>query len=119
VALRWRQRFSKEFLDTFYEGGGGWKQAIIGEGDRLGKTAYTCTELEIVVQNTYQRGAAQMYQSCGGKDGRYEPLEEQGRWGQYKADQWMTFTERSGCSPTTPGRARRRATPSATPGMTI
>jgi len=68
--VQWRQRFSKEFLDTFYEGGGGWKQAIIGEGDRPGKTVYSCTELEIVVQNTYQRGAAQMYHSCGGKDGK-------------------------------------------------
>jgi len=89
--VQWRQRFSKEFLDTFYEGGGGWKQAIIGEGDRPGKTVYSCTELEIVVQNTYQRGAAQMYHSCGGKDGRYEPLEGQGSWVPYKADQWMTF----------------------------
>jgi hypothetical protein len=89
--VQWRQRFSKEFLDAFYEGGGGWKQAIIGEGDRPGKTAYTCTELEIVVQNTYQRGAAQMYHSCGGKDGHYEPLEGGSRWVAYKADQWMTF----------------------------
>jgi len=89
--VQWRQRFSKEFLDTFYEGGGGWKQGIIGEGDRPGKTVYSCTELEIVVQNTYQRGAAQMYHSCGGKDGRYEPLEGQGSWVPYKADQWMTF----------------------------
>ena len=87
--VQWRQRFSREFLDTFYESGGGWKQAIIGEGDRPGKTAYTCTELEIVVQNTYQRGAAQMYHSCGGKDGHYEPLD--GALVAYKADQWMTF----------------------------
>ena len=82
--VQWRQRFSREFLDTFYEGGNGWKQAIIGEGDRPGKVAYSCTELEIVVQNTYQRGAAQMYHSCGNKDGHYEPLD--GGWIAYKAD---------------------------------
>ncbi|HEU5319891.1 MAG TPA: hypothetical protein VFX28_03765 [Methylomirabilota bacterium] len=27
-----------------------------------------------MTQNTYQRGFAQMYHSCGGKDGRYEAL---------------------------------------------
>ena len=89
--VQWRQRFSREFLDTFYEGGSGWKQAIIGEGDRPGKTVYSCSELEIVVQNTDQRSAAQMYHSCGNKDGRYEPLDGQVRWIDYKADQWMTF----------------------------
>jgi hypothetical protein len=89
--VQWRQRFSREFLDTFYEGGNGWKQVIIGEGDRPGKVAYSCTELEIVVQNSDQRGSAQMYHSCGNKDGRYEPLDGQFRWATYKADQWMTF----------------------------
>lgn len=89
--VQWRQRFSRELLDTFYEDGDGWKQAIIGEGDRPGKIAYSCTELEIVVQNSSQRGAAQMYHSCGNKDGRYEPLDGQVRWVQYKPDQWMTF----------------------------
>ena len=89
--VQWRQRFSREFLDTFYEGGSGWKQAVIGEGDRPGKTVYSCTELEIVVQNTSQRGAAQMYHSCGNKDGQYEGLDGQVRWVDYKPDQWMTF----------------------------
>ena len=89
--VQWRQRFSREFLDTFYEDGGGWKQAIIGEGDRPGKTVYSCTELEIVVQNTYQRGAAQMYHSCGEKDRQYQPLDDQVRFVDYKANQWMTF----------------------------
>ena len=56
--------------------GRGWKQAIIGEGDRRASPAYSCTQLEIVTQNTYQRGFPQLYHSCGGKDGRYEPLEE-------------------------------------------
>jgi hypothetical protein len=89
--VQWRQRFSPELLSTFYDGGGGWKQAIIGEGDRPGKTVYSCTQLEVVVQNTYQSGAPQMYHSCGGKDGQYEPLDRQVRWVRYKANEWMTF----------------------------
>jgi hypothetical protein len=72
--VQWRQRFSPEFLRTDYKGGGGWKQIIIGEGDRPGHLANSCTQLEIVVQNSYQRGFPQMYHSCGGKDGQYEPL---------------------------------------------
>ena len=67
--MQWRQRFSPEFLRTSYRDGGGWKQAIVGEGDRPGATVYSCTQLEIVTQNTYQRGFPQMYHSCGGKDG--------------------------------------------------
>jgi len=73
--VQWRQRFSPEFLKTKYHGGGGWKQVIIGEGDRPGKTVYSCTQLEIVVVNGYHRGIVQMYHSCGGKDGQYEGLE--------------------------------------------
>jgi hypothetical protein len=113
--VQWRQRFAPEFLATHYVGGGGWKQAIIGEGDRTGVAAYSCTQLEIVTQNTYQRGFPQMYHSCGGKDGQYEPLEEFSPPSDYKlqnaipspyclyskptvppcvgykANQWMTF----------------------------
>jgi hypothetical protein len=89
--VQWRQRFSPDLLSTFYEGGGGWKQAIIGEGDRPGKTVYSCTQLEVVLQNGYQRGAPEMYHSCGGKDGKYEGLDRQVRWVRYKASQWMTF----------------------------
>lgn len=88
--VQWRQRFSPEFLRTNYAGGGGWKQAIIGEGDRPGVRVYSCTQLEIVTQNTYQRGFPQMYHSCGGKDDRYETLEHT-RAISYRANQWMTF----------------------------
>lgn len=73
--VQWRQRFSPGFLDTKFEGGGGWKQAIIGEGDRPGEKSTSCTQLEIVTQNTLQRGFPQEYHSCGGKDGKYEPFE--------------------------------------------
>ena len=111
--VQWRQRFSPEFLKTKYQGGGGWKQVIIGEGDRPGKTVYSCTQLEIVVVNGYHKGIVQMYHSCGGKDGQYEGLEVfdskvndillQNACGcryqkptfppcvGYQADQWMTF----------------------------
>ena len=88
--VQWRQRFSPAFLETFYEKGGGWKQAIVGEGDRPGAPAYSCTQLEIVVQNNYQRGYPQLYHSCGGKDGLYEPIFQDGAV-DYQADQWMTF----------------------------
>jgi hypothetical protein len=85
--VQWRQRFSPEFLTTIYQGGGGWKQAIIGTGDKPGCTVSnttncyaSCTALEVVTQNTYQRGFAQMYNSCTGStshgayDGFYQPF---------------------------------------------
>jgi len=85
--IQWRQRFSPEFLNTVYAGGGGWKQVIIGAGDKPGCTASTsanglcqssCTALETVVQNTFQRGFAQMYNSCTGSTshGAFNPFEE-------------------------------------------
>ncbi len=88
--VQWRQRFSPELLGTRYRGGGGWKQAVIGEGDRPDVKIYSCTQLEIVTQNTYQRGFSQMYHSCGGKDGHYEGLDNV-RSIVYRPDQWMTF----------------------------
>jgi len=131
--VQWRQRFSPEFINTNYAGGGGWKQSIIGEGDNPGCTpsnsltkenggfcAASCTQLEIVTQNTFQRGIPQMYHSCGAKDSHYEGLDvvtagsvihpqyaSSGLAGcnypgpyttanciPYKADQWMTFQVR-------------------------
>jgi hypothetical protein len=83
--VQWRQRFSSEFLATDYQGGGGWKQAIIGTGDKLGCTTgnttncyASCTDLEVVTQNTSQRGFAQMYNSCSGSasHGAYAAFEE-------------------------------------------
>lgn len=78
--VQWRQRFSPEFLTTSYRGGGGWKQAIIGTGDQPNRVYSSCSDLEVVVQNTDQRGFAQMYNSCSGSvshpayDGFYEPF---------------------------------------------
>ena len=73
--IQWRQRFSPEFLSTSYTNGNGWKQVIISAGDEPGCTASnsssglchsSCTALETVVQNTFHRGFAQMYNSCTG-----------------------------------------------------
>lgn len=74
--VQWRQKFSTAFLETNFEGGLGWKQIIIGEGDGPNKNVYSCTDLEIVVNDQNQRGFPQMYHSCGAKDSSYEPLVE-------------------------------------------
>jgi YD repeat-containing protein len=69
--IQWRQRFSPEFLNTVYAGGEGWKQNIIGTGDQAGCSpsntkacSAPCSDLEVVTDNTYTRGFAQMYDSC-------------------------------------------------------
>ncbi len=95
--VQWRQRFSPAFLERGIRGDG-WKQAIIGEGDRPGyapdgKVVWSCTQLELVVQNNYMRGYPQMYHSCGGKDGNYEPLQTAAQI-EYRPDEWMTFQVR-------------------------
>jgi hypothetical protein len=80
--IQWRQRFSPELIDTlFYRSpianevlAGGWKQAIIGQGDVPGKFVGSCTPMELVLQNSDQRGFPQMYHSCGAKDGQYQGL---------------------------------------------
>jgi hypothetical protein len=70
--VQWRQRFSRPFLKTRFDGDG-WKQIIVGEGDAPGyapdgKVRWSCTQLELVVTNAKLRGFPQMYHSCGGKD---------------------------------------------------
>jgi hypothetical protein len=76
--VQWRQRFTPEFLNTEYTSGGGWKQVIIGTGDQPGQLFSSCSALETVVQNTNQRGFAQMYNSCTGSASHapYTPFEE-------------------------------------------
>jgi len=87
--VQWRQRFSSCFVKqgsaepctgaprvyALLAGSGGWKQVLIGTGDKPGCTTSTttncassCTDLEIGVQNTNQRGYTQMYNSCNGSD---------------------------------------------------
>ncbi len=71
--VQWRQRFDTTMVTTNYQGSGGFKQIIIGEGDRPGTPEVgSCSEMEIVAQNTSQRGFPQMYHSCVS----YRPFEE-------------------------------------------
>jgi len=74
--VQWRQRFSPEFLNVAFAGGGGWKQAIIGTGDQPGKPYSSCSDLETVTQNTNHRGFPQMYNSCSGSTSHapYDPF---------------------------------------------
>jgi hypothetical protein len=76
--VQWQQRFSPEFLSTIYQGGGGWKQDIIGTGDKPGTVYGSCSSLETVTQNTFQRGFPQMYNSCTGSTshGPYNAFEQ-------------------------------------------
>lgn len=71
--VQWRQRFSPEMLAPF-KGSNGWKQAIIGEGDRPDHRAYSCTDIDLVLENSGQFGMPRMYHSCGNKDDQYEQL---------------------------------------------
>lgn len=78
--IQWRQRFSSGYLaQTGQYGNGGWKQVIVGSGDKPGCTknssltidsggfcTSSCTPLETVVQNTYHRNFPVMYNSCSG-----------------------------------------------------
>jgi hypothetical protein len=65
--VQWRQRFDSNWLNTKFAGSGGWKQAILGEGDVPGANLEvgSCSELEVVTQNTVLRGFPQMYHNCG------------------------------------------------------
>lgn len=77
--VQWRQRFSRDFISTRYDGGGGFKQVIVGSGDQPGKTYSSCSPLEVVVANFEQRGFPVLYNSCTGSrshgayNGFYEP----------------------------------------------
>ena len=66
--VQWRQRFSSSMLNTQYthiDGTRGWKTIIIGEGDRPGYNASSCTALEIVLHDYWYRRAPQAYWGCG------------------------------------------------------
>jgi hypothetical protein len=76
--VQWRQRFSPEMLTTKYQGGGGWKQIIVGTGDTPSNWYASCTALETVLQNSYHGGFPRSYNSCTGSTshGPYWPFEE-------------------------------------------
>ena len=87
--VQWRQRFSPAFVKNYYVNGSDWKQVIVGEGNRSGHVAGSCTQLELVVNHS-EYGYPSMYHSCGGKDDQYEGI-EQYWFVDYEVDQWMTF----------------------------
>jgi hypothetical protein len=73
VYIQWRQKFDSRLLSTKFTDSGGFKQLIVGESDVHGRSETgSCSNTEIVVQNTYQRGFPQLYHSCG----RYAPFEQ-------------------------------------------
>ncbi|MEM7082042.1 MAG: hypothetical protein AAF465_04870 [Pseudomonadota bacterium] len=86
--VQWRQRFSSAFLSNRYRPFDTWKQVVIGEGDRPGVNARSCTQLELVVH--HKHGAPAMYHSCRGKDGQSAEIVGR-RAVPYVADEWMTF----------------------------
>jgi hypothetical protein len=92
--VQWRQRFSPEMMQNM--SGGGWKSIIIGEGDRPGKPANSCTQLEVVVNNGgWKRVFPTMYHSCKGKDNDYEALYE--RIGAGRSSDWKLQNAVDGC----------------------
>lgn len=65
--VQFRQRFSSNFINTIFNltgGEGGWKQAIIGQGSTSSIPKSSCTPLEVVLQNSAQKGMVQGYHSC-------------------------------------------------------
>ena len=103
--IQWRQRFDEGFLAS--KAGDGWKQLIVGEGNRPGKRAYSCTDFHLVVTNAYNRGFPIMYHSCGFKDGEYEGLHP------YVPDRggdWL-FQNATGCKRSNPGQECVRYAP--------
>ncbi|HWI14670.1 MAG TPA: hypothetical protein VNT02_10475, partial [Burkholderiales bacterium] len=82
--VQWRQRFSREMLATNYDGGQGFKLAIVGTGDQPGRPYASCTALTVVVNSYHQSGFPILYNSCTGSsshgpyDGFYERFDGPG-----------------------------------------
>ena len=74
IWIQWRQRFDQNMLQHF-AGSNGFKQIIVGEGDTASTLAYSCSDLETVVENSNQFEIPRMYHSCGSKLDTYDPLE--------------------------------------------
>lgn len=75
--IQWRQRFTPEFISS--NAGTGWKQAIIGTGDKSPTQLYSsCTDLEVVTVNGSNRKFPQMYNSCSGSSSHeaFDPFNE-------------------------------------------
>lgn len=100
--FQFRQRFSREMLETRYREEGGWKQFI------LYQAGPSCTSVQLVAVNQYLRGLPILYAACG-EDGLFveqsdgDHLIQQGDFrcyrrdprpgdcAMYVPDQWMTF----------------------------
>ena len=74
IWIQWRQRFDQNMLQHF-AGSNGFKQIIVGEGDTPSTIAYSCSDLETVVENSNQFEIPRMYHSCGVKLDEYDPLD--------------------------------------------
>ena len=74
IWIQWRQRFDQNMLQHF-AGSNGFKQVIVGEGDTANTIAYSCSDLETVVENSNQFEIPRMYHSCGVKLDEYDPLD--------------------------------------------
>jgi hypothetical protein len=100
--VQWRQRFSSELLKTVFKSNG-FKQHIFWHG-----IGGSCTDVQLVTENTYGRGFPQMYTACGARgleitrpDGDVQL--EQGDYNcfyrnqnprdcaMYRPNEWMTF----------------------------
>jgi hypothetical protein len=74
--VRWKQRFNRVMVETFFrdsqgEPQAGIKQAIIGSGDLPGKPYASCTTPDVVAQTYYQYRFTQLYHGCGRYWGLY------------------------------------------------
>jgi len=103
--VQWRQRFSQAMLNTRYENGDGWKQII------LHRDGPSCANVQVVIQNVYQRNVPVGYSHCGSpseyhfakdlpdgdtqlQQGDYNCLRRSLKpsdCASYVADAWMTF----------------------------
>jgi hypothetical protein len=70
--LQYRVRYNDVMINTNFTGSNGFKMHITGEGDRppspaepSGFTAFSCTTLELPLQNIEQVGFPRAYHSCG------------------------------------------------------
>jgi hypothetical protein len=73
IWIQWRQRFDQNMLQQF-AGSNGFKQIIVGEGDTASTLAYSCTDIDLVMENSNQMDLPRMYHSCGVKLDTYDPL---------------------------------------------
>jgi hypothetical protein len=73
IWIQWRQRFDPNMLQTWLNSNG-FKQIIVGEGDQPGVIIFSCTDLELPLENSNQMMIPRMYSSCGIKLDSFDPL---------------------------------------------